>query len=207
MLKVSIVGAALCFAFQPAMAAPLGTPVIRIADPNSLKRAIQFAPPNPKLHGLPGGEIYWRVNIDLPPHTAVERIGMRGYDPVYLQLTDGGCFKIDLQSYIRRLTKLQIDQIDCRAFDSNAEPSPTPTQHGLRFVGRAWDLCAWEDLRSRKTILVPSGHADAAPLLTTSMHTLGVGAMGAPDAPMTEVTLAGYVGRQLTLATVMLYYP
>jgi hypothetical protein len=39
------------------------------------------------------------------------------------------------------------------------------------------------------------------------MDVLGVGAMASPDAPMTEVTLVGYLGRQLTLATVMLYYP
>lgn len=207
MLRVSTAGAALFLASQTVMAAPVATPSVRIADPRSLKSAIQFAPPNPKLHGLPGGEIYWRVNIDLPSNAAVERIGMRGYDPVFLQLKDSRCFKIDLQSYIRRVTKAQIDQIDCHAFDNNVEPSPTPTRKGLRFIGTAWDLYAWKDPRSRKTIVVPTGQPNADPLLTTNMDVLGVGAMASPDAPMTEVTLVGYLGRQLTLATVMLYYP
>jgi hypothetical protein len=191
-----------------ATAAPSSdAPVVRISDPKSLATVVRFGPPNPNLHGLPGGEIYWRINIDLPSHTPVEKVGMRGYDPVFLQLKDGRCFKIDLQSYIRRITKAQIDQIDCKAFDSNVEPSPTPTQKGLRFIGSAWDLYAWEDLRNRKTIFVPTGQPNGAPLLTTNMDVLGVGAMASPDAPMTEVTLVGYVGRQLTLATVMLYYP
>jgi hypothetical protein len=77
----------------------------------------------------------------------------------------------------------------------------------MRYVCRAWDLSAWTDSGTGKTMLFLDPNPQRPPLLTTSMRVLAVGGMGSPDTPATEVTVVGYIGPQLTLATVMLHYP
>ena len=56
-------------------------------------------------------------------------------------------------------------------------------------------------------MLIPEREHDAHPVLTTSMRVIAVGALGSPDAPITEVSLVGYVHDQLVAATVMLILP
>ena len=67
-------------------------------------------------------------------------------------------------------------------------------------------MSAWEDKHGR-TMLFLDREPQRPALLTTSMKVIAVGALGSPDTPATETTLVGYLGRQLTAVTVMLYYP
>lgn len=180
------------------------TAVLSIADRKTLNAVIQFGPPDPKLGGWQTGEIYWRINVDLR-RAALDRVELLGYAPVNLRLKDGRCFKIDMDSGGSELRSAHVSE----GCSSQAPLSPPPqplARPGMHYVGQAWDLSAWSDARGR-TMLFLDREPRRAPLLTTTMRVLAVGGMGCPDCPATEVTLAGYVGNQLTLATVMLHYP
>jgi hypothetical protein len=184
-----------------------GEPVARIADPISLEPVIHFRSPDPPLRGTRGGEIWWRANVDLPRHASLDGVKVLGYDPVFLNFKDGRCFKIQLDGNFKTLTKAQVSQAECPPERTVDSPWPVPRPRpGVGYIGRSWDLDAWFDKRTGKTALTRANHQDRPPVLTADMRVIGFGAMGAPDAPMTEVTLVGYVGRQLTLATVMLFY-
>jgi hypothetical protein len=208
-MKTSLIGAAIAF-FASASALSRSTesvPSAKIDDPNTLATIIQFGPPDQKLHGLRAGDIWWRAGVDLPANISIDHIQIVGYDPVILHLKDGRCFKIDLDGDIKKLTKAQVSKTDCAPEEHDLSPWPAPVPRpGMRYVGRGWNLDAWVDEQTSKSIVTLAGHSDQPPLLTTSMHVLAIGGLGAPDAPATEVTLVGYVGRQLSIATVMLYY-
>jgi hypothetical protein len=195
---------ALCLAAAPANARPTAAPTVRIGDTASLAALIQFGPPV-----LPGarraGEVYWRVDVDLPRGASVRRISLPGYAPVFLALRDGRCFRVELNSSGNSVEP-RIAPGDCPPAPGAAAPPATPLP-GLSYVGTAWDIGAWRDKASGKTVLIGRRDAGRRILLTTKMRVLAVGGIGTPDAPMTEVSLVGYVGRQLTIATVILYLP
>jgi hypothetical protein len=193
---------------SPAVAKPslLKAPVARIADPASLKDIIHFGEPDPALPMNRSGEVWWRADVDLPPGVSLRGVEVMGYDPIFLRLSDGRCFKIELDGNVNKLTRAAVAQSECQPERKIDSPWPAALpRSGMHYVGRAWDLDAWTDPRTGKTIVVEAKHQDA-PLLTADMRVIAVGAMGAPDAPMTEVTFVGYIGRQLTIATAMLYY-
>lgn len=182
-------------------------PVLRTPDPRSLDKVISFGPPDPKL-GKTRGEIFWRIDVDLPRHTSIKRVQIPGYAPVILELNDGRCFQIDMESGGSKLTSDRIGKVDCPPEQKEESPWTAPIlRPGMTYVGRGWDLDAWTDRKSGITSIFQAKHQDAPPMLTTNMRVLALGGLGGPDFPATEVTLVGYVGRQLTLATVMLYYP
>ena len=196
--------AGLCLAAAPASPKPAAAPTVRIGDTASLSDLIRFGPPV-----LPGartaGEIYWRVDVDLPRGASVRRMSLPGYAPVFLALRDGRCFKVELNSSGNSVEPA-IAPTDCRPLPA-AATAPAPPRSGLSYVGNAWDIGAWRDKASGRTLLIGQRDAGHRILLTTKMRVLAVGGIGAPDAPMTEVSLVGYFGRQLTIATVMLYVP
>jgi hypothetical protein len=191
-------------AVAPAVA-PLSTsPTITVDDPRSLSTVITPAV-LPRFGGL---QIFWRINIGLPPRSTVKRIRMSGYAPVILQMADNHCFQIGMGSNGSKLTSSEIIPIPCPPERDINSPRPAPKPHPtMRYIGRSWDLDAWTDKATGETLLFQGGHEDRGPVLKTSMRVLAIGALALPDAPVTELTLAGYVGRQLTLATVVLNLP
>lgn len=182
-------------------------PTVSIADPASLSGIISFASPEPALKNFGSSKILWRVNVSLPDHLAAKRAYMRGYAPIIIELKDGRCFSVDFNGASDKLIKVSLAQAPCAPSGQFKAASPAPPKPGLIYVGKAWNLDAWADARSGQTMLVPDRGADPRPVLTTSMRVIAVGGMGAPDAPMTEVSLVGYVHNQLVLSTVMLILP
>ena len=205
-MQRAVVLAALAFApaAPPPSPVEVAVPTISVDDPRSLGTVIT---PGvlPKFGGL---QIFWRINIGLPPRSTVKRIRMFGYAPAILQMTNNHCFQIGMASNGSQLTSSEIIGIPCppERQINNAWPVPKPHPR-MRYIGRSWDLDAWTNRATGETVLFQAGHEDRGPVLKTTMRVLAIGALGAPDAPVTEVTLAGYIGRQLTLATVMLNLP
>jgi hypothetical protein len=153
-----------------------------------------------------GGEIWWRADVDLPAGTKVSRVSVLGYAPVVLRLSDGRCFKIEFPGRQPNMDEATMNEVGCEVMQPSDAPQSRPSRPGLRYLGKTWDLEAWSNPRTGKTMLFLNREPTRPPLLTTSMRVLGFGGLGSPDTPATEITLVGYVGRQLTLATVMLYY-
>lgn len=183
---------------------PVDEPKIRIVDRTTLDGIIRPGT-LPKFGSL---QIFWRIDVDVPPHAAVKSFWMPGYAPVVLQVTDGRCFQVDMDSGGSRLKSAGIVRVSCPPEQKIESPWPTPVPRpGMRYVGRAWDLDAWTEKRTGMTFLFQAEHQNRPPVAATSMRVLAIGALGLPDAPVTEVTLAGYIGRQLTLATISLYVP
>lgn len=182
-------------------------PTLSIADPASLSRIISFAPPEPQLKNFGSSKILWRVNVSLPDHSALKQSYMMGYAPIVIELKDDRCFSVDFNGASDKLTKVSLSRTTCSRDDRAKTIPPAPPKPWLRYIGKAWNLNAWTDTRSGKTMLIPDQGTDAQPVLTTSMHVIAVGGMGAPDAPMTEVSLVGYIDNQLVLSTVMLILP
>jgi hypothetical protein len=181
-------------------------PHVRLGDVASLSSVISFGAPDPFLHFDKGGELWWRVDVDLQPKTALKNVRVFGYAPVDLQLNDGRCFQVGFEGKQPQMDEVSLRPTDCREAGPIRAPASPPPQPGAQFLGKSWDLDAWEE-HNGKTVLVQSRNGHARTVLTTSMKVLAFGALGSPDTPMTEVTLAGYVGKQLTLATVMLFIP
>jgi hypothetical protein len=182
-------------------------PTVRIGDPKSLENVVHFGPPDPRLKSSKAGEIFWRVDVDLPPNVRVERIAMRGYAAANLHLTDGRCFQVAFIGRQPEMDEVTIAPDDCGADQRVASPDSRPPAAGWHHVGRAWDLDAWSSPNGSEAVLTRTHAPNLPPPLKADMRLLAVGGMGAPDAPLTEVTLAGVIGRQLTLATVMLFLP
>jgi hypothetical protein len=185
------------------------TPTIRLVDPKSVAGVIAFAAADPKLQlkTAKAGEVWWRADVDLPRGASVKAIDMAGYAPVTLRLADGRCFEVGFEGRQPKMDQASIAEVDCATNPPRAVEPSAPPRSGLRFIGKTWNLGAWADPATGKSIVVRSDQPAAQPVLTTSMRVIAVGGLGSPDAPMTELTLAGYVGRQLTLVTVMLYLP
>lgn len=197
---------ALAWAIPTNAAGAVADPVVRIDDIKPLQRMIHFGRPDPALKGLPAGEILWRINVDLPSRVSLGRVEMLGYAPINLHFTDGRCFELGMDSGGRVLRAAPLAKHCVSQAPARSLPEPLP-RPGMRYVGRAWDLSAWTDKASGKTMLFRDREPQREPVLTTSIKVLGVGGIASPDTPMTEVSLVGYVGRQLTVATVMLYLP
>jgi hypothetical protein len=185
------------------------TPTVTIGDPTTLSGLISFPRP-PASKGYGSSEILWRADIHLPKRLSIVRAYMTGYAPIFLAAKDGRCFKLDFNGAGQRLTKVDLLPAICRptssvdAFRATAPPAP---RAGLAFAGRAWNLIAWTDNRSGNTMFVQEGDRDARPVITTSIRLIAIGAMGSPDAPLTEMSLVGYVHGQLVASTVMLTLP
>ena len=180
-------------------------PAVRPVDPKSLGDFVTFAQPDPRLQGLPGGELFWAIDVDLPAKAVVDRVDINGYAPVDLHLKDGRCFRIEMESGGSRLTSTAINPV-CSPSEAAPPLAALEQRPGMRLVGRTWGMSAWEDKHGR-TMLFLDREPQRPALLTTSIKVIAVGALGSPDTPATETTLVGYLGRQLTAVTVMLYYP
>lgn len=192
---------------KAAPASASSNPTIRLSDPELLNSAITFGPPDPKLGAKVGGEIWWRADVDLPPKVKVGRVFMHGYAPVFLELSDGRCFKVDFPGRQPKMDEAIIGEASCEAAGPSDAPPSELSRPGLRYVGKSWDIDAWRDPATGKTSLFLTRDPKRPPLLTTGMRVVGFGGLGSPDTPMTEVTLVGYIGSQLTLVTMALYYP
>jgi len=200
---VVLVAALLVGAASPSPKA--GEPIVRIGNAKSLVSVIRFGPGDPRLAPLGPGEILWRINVDAPRNAPFDRAELFGYAPVNLHFRNGRCFQVQMDNGGKELRSAPVNE-DCTS-QAPYRPLPEPLRRpGMTYVGKTWDLSAWKDEASGKTMLYLDRDPERPPLLTTSMRVLGVGGIGSPDTPMTEVTLVGYVGKQLTLATVMLYY-
>src|SRR5690242_18507071 len=182
-------------------------PTLSIADPSTLSRTISFAAPEPALRNLGSSKVLWRVNVSLPDHSSLKRAYMMGYAPIVIELKDDRCFSVDFNGASDKLTKVSLSRTTCSQDDRTKTASPAPSKPWLRYIGKAWNLNAWTDAQTGQTMLIPDQGANGRPVLTTSMHVIAVGGMGAPDAPMTEVSLVGYIDKQLVLSTVMLILP
>lgn len=202
----SIAIAALVVGAPLAAGPPAAEPTLTIVDPTSLSNVISFAPPPPQLARFGPSKVLWRVDVGLPVHAAVRRIRMTGYAPIVLELDDGRCFGVGFNGASDRLVKASIARTACEP-EGPAKAPPAPPRPRLVAIGKAWNLDAWRDPRSGRTTLVPDHGPDAQPVLTTSMRVVAVGGLGAPDAPMTEVSLAGYIHGRLVLTTAMLTLP
>ncbi|MGZ2412648.1 uncharacterized protein DUF4440 [Sphingomonas sp. F9_3S_D5_B_2] len=184
------------------------TPTLRLIDPAALTSIMTFAPPEPRLHMASGGEIWWRADVDLPATMKLNQVIIAGYAPVTLKMADGTCFKVEFTGPQPKMDEAVVSKSECPAPPGRtAAAAGPPPRSGVRYMGKAWDLDIWNDPARSETLLTQVREGRSRTVLTTRMRVLAVGAMGSPDTPMTEVTLAGYVGRQLTLATVMLYIP
>ena len=199
------------------LAAPLAaqpnkpTPTVSIADPETLSDAILLAPPPQSLAAYGRSKILWRADIHLPEGLLITRADMSGYAPIFLTSQSGRCFKLDFNGAGQALTKVDLLPDACwpgrPAGAPPPPPVPSPPRAGLVYAGRAWNLIAWTDPRTGETTLIPERKHDAHPVLTTSMRVIAVGGLGSPDAPMTQVSLVGYVRDQLVATTVMLILP
>ena len=181
-------------------------PTASIADAQSLSQIISFAPLEPVLKNFGPSKILWRVNLALPGHLALKRAHMMGYVPM-LEMNDGRCFGMDFNGASDKLIKVSLSQAPCLPHEQIKAAPPAPPKAGLTYIGKAWNLNAWRDSRSGQTMLVPDRGTNPRTILQTSMGVIAVGGMGAPDAPMTEVSLVGYVHNQLVVSTVMLILP
>ncbi len=186
-------------------------PTVSIADPETLSGVILLAPPPQSLSAYGRSKVLWRADIHLPKGLSIARADMTGYAPIFLTSRSGRCFKLDFNGASQALTKVDLLPDVCwpgrPAGASPPPPAPLPPRAGLVYAGRAWDLIAWTDTRTGGTTLISEREHDARPVLTTSMRVIAVGGLGSPDAPMTEVSLVGYVRGQLVATTVMLILP
>lgn len=199
------------------LAAPLAaqtnkpTPTVSIADPETLSGVILLAPPPQSLGAYGRSKILWRADIHLPEGLSITRADMSGYAPIFLTSQSGRCFKLDFNGAGQVLTKVDLLPDVCwpgrPAGASPPLPAPSPPRAGLVYAGRAWNLIAWTDPRIGETTLIPEGEHHAHPVLTTNMRVIAAGGLGSPDAPMTQVSLVGYVRDQLVATTVMLILP
>jgi hypothetical protein len=195
---------ALSAAAGPSPTGRASEPTIRVVDRASLDQLIQPGS-LPRFGSVKG---IWRIDVDLPRNLAVRHFSIEGYDPVVLHLADGRCFKVQMDSGGEHLTSARIDRTECAPDERRVDPwPPARPRAGMRHLGRARDLDLWFDRRTGSTFFVQAVHQDRPPVMSTSMRIAAAGALGSVDVPMTELTLVGYVGRQLTIATVMLYLP
>src|SRR5690348_1317870 len=81
-------------AAAPAPPSPAG-PTLRIGDPKSLESIFKFGLlPVSAGVGKPRGEVYWRIDIDVPPDDPVDRIDIPGLSWPTLHLRGGRCFEV-----------------------------------------------------------------------------------------------------------------
>lgn len=181
-------------------------PVAMIGDPQSLRGVVSFAPPDPALRRFGASRVVSRIDVDLPGKLRLKRADLVGYAPIVLELTDGRCFRIDLPRAGLDALKVPLAEERCPQ-DRPAQSTPlSPPRARLRYVGKAWNLHAWADPRSGRTLLVREGKTDA-PVLTTIMRVVALDGIGSPDTPRTEVSLVGYFDGRLIIATVSLTLP
>jgi hypothetical protein len=183
-----------------------GQPTVRIADPKSLDDVIRLDHFPASEGGKSRGDVYWRLNIDLPPHASIDRVELIGLMPPVLRLKDGRCFdiKFDMDPNAEfHLKDAAAERIDCPAARPDTTVDFPPLQRpGMTFIARAFDLDAYADRKTGETMLFEDRQKSPVPLLTTSMRVIGASGMGCPDCGATSVRLLGYVKRQLTLADV-----
>lgn len=198
------------------LAAPLSAqtiepmPTVSISDPEALSDVISLAPPPQSLSRYGPSRVLWLADIHLPKGLSITHADMSGYAPIFLTSQSGRCFKLDINSAGQAVTKVDLLADVCwpgRPIGAPPSPDPTPPRAGLVYTGRAWNLIAWTDSETGKTMLFPEHEHNAHPVLTTSMRVIGLGGLGSPDAPRTEVSLVGYVHDRLIAITVMLILP
>ena len=200
-----LAGAALSAAASASTQSP-GAPVLAIADPHSLDSSFTFGTLPPQAGGQPRGAIHWQVDIALPRHAVLDHADVYFTQPPVLHLKDSRCFRIEVDedSNARfHLKAARSVQIDCPAARNVNDPDLKPIERpGMRYLGRAFDLDAYVDAKSGRTLFFQTGQKDSVPLLSTQMHVLGLGAMGCPDCGATDLRLLGTVGRRLVLVDV-----
>jgi hypothetical protein len=181
-------------------------PSVRIGDPKSLDGIIKPGSFPLSHGGKSRGEVYWRLDVDLPRHTVLAGVEVPYIRSPILRFQDGRCFAIDFQmdpTSKWHVKNARVASIDCPAVHKDTTMDLPPMRRaGMTFIGRAWDLDAYADPRSGSTVLFEDRQKSPKPLLTTSMRVLALGGMGCPDCGALSLRLFGYVGNQLTIADV-----
>jgi hypothetical protein len=208
-LRRALVFAAAAFLVGAAPRAPSSSsPAVTIADPKSLAPFFAFGSLPPKAGGATRGAVHWRIDIALPPHAVLDHADVQFARPPVLHLKDGRCFRIDIdQDWTARfhLSGARTTQIVCPVSRNPNDPDLKPiSRAGMQYMDRAWDIDAYAEARSGRTLFFQTGQKDAVPLLSTGMHVLALGAMGCPDCGATDLRLLGTVDGRLVLAGVQL---